>query len=345
LTETTVAVPDDTLVYGQSTSFTATVQSGGIATGQVQFRVGGEDDGAPVAVDALGHARHEPDFLLDVGDVVSATYGGDAHWGWSFGESSLRILPARTTTTLATTPNPVLAGGEVDTIVTVHNASTDITPFGSVQFSVDGAPIGPRLELDDGGQVAVVLDANVSAGAYRVRVDYLDDTAPIADFAPSSASVVETVTVPASGAPVITTPRPSTPRKVTKRDLTKFAARLARTLRRRGLVSLRRPGPAFTASGPGTLSQRLYALSAGRRRLLASGRHTFTAPGSRRLRLRLTATGKRLIRRGRAVRTEIRTTFAPTSGRSIVVTRRLKVAKGKPTTVIALRTHSAARNS
>jgi Tol biopolymer transport system component len=351
LTETTLAAPTDTLVYGQSTSFTAAVRSGGATpTGLVQFAVGGQDDGAPIALDALGQAHHEPDFLVNVGEVVAATYGGDARWGWSVGESALHVLPAPTTTALAVGPNPVPAGGTATATVTVTNTPTDIAPFGSVQFAINGAPLGPRLELDENGQVVASLVADVPAGDYRVSVDYLDDTAPIPDFVPSSAALVEHVVATASAGAATSAAAPATPsrplpaaaaRAIIKRAVTQFAARLSRALRSRGLAALRQPGPVFVARTPGRLAQHVYELSAGRRTLLASGRHTFAAPASSRLRLRLTAAAKRLMRRARAVRVEIDTSFTPAGGMPIAVTQRLSAGRREPRAVIALRARSA----
>lgn len=99
------------------------------------------------------------------------------------------------------------------------------------------------------------------------------------------------------------------------------------------------PGRVFAASAPGTLAQDLYALSGGRRTLVASRRHTFTEPRSSRL--HLTASGKRLIRRARTGRIEIRTAFTPVTGGRIAVTRRLRAGKGTPTKAIAMRAQSA----
>jgi Big-like domain-containing protein/WD40 repeat protein len=109
LSQTTVTASAASVVYGTDASFAATVGAAGpTPTGQVQFQVNGNNDGGPVTLDGLGRAPYSPDFLLGVGVVVSATYGGDARWGWSTADASLQIRPATTSVTLTTTPNPIV---------------------------------------------------------------------------------------------------------------------------------------------------------------------------------------------------------------------------------------------
>jgi Bacterial Ig-like domain (group 3) len=92
LTQTTVSSPPS-IIFGQDAAFTSTVTSPGTpATGLLQFRVDGENDGAPKPLGAGGGAAYSPPFLLDVGDVVSATYSGDRALGWSAGDAPLVVL-------------------------------------------------------------------------------------------------------------------------------------------------------------------------------------------------------------------------------------------------------------
>ena len=208
--------------------FTASVMLGGATpTGEVQFQVNGENDGGRVPLDGTGKAAFETTYLLDAGDHVTATYGGSAQWGWSMGASALAVLPAGSATTVHATPNPVSPGRAVDILVTVANTSTAIVPFGSIQFSIDGEPIGPRLPLDEDGEVAVRLVADVPAGDYAVRADYVDDTAAIPDFEASSAAYVQRVASVA-----LTNPPPTPPALVVlavrKADLAAFAARFGK---------------------------------------------------------------------------------------------------------------------
>lgn len=59
-------------MFGEDATFISSVTSPGPPiTGQLQFRVDGENEGPPRAPDA--GAAYTPPFLLDVGDVVAAT--------------------------------------------------------------------------------------------------------------------------------------------------------------------------------------------------------------------------------------------------------------------------------
>jgi hypothetical protein len=59
--------------------------------------------------------------------------------------------------------------------------------------------------------------------------------------------------------------------------------------------------------------------------LLASGKHAFAAAGEGTLRLRLTKTGRRAIRRAHAIKLQIVTRFAPTQGAPVIAVKRLTV--------------------
>jgi WD40 repeat protein len=348
-TTTTVSGPSGPIFYGAPDGgFTATVHAVGtpVPTGPVQFRVGGADDGDPVTLNAAGSAHHETDFWVDVGEVISATYGGDARWGWSTGDSPLQVLAAPTTTTLTTSPNPVISGDQVDVDVSVRNNASAIIPFGSVQFSIDGAPIGPRLALDEDGLLDVSLLANVPAGDYRVGAEYMDDTAPIADFQPSQASAVQRVAlVTPTSTPTPTVP--ATPRHaartVTVQDLHRFAARLSKSLRSRGPAVLRSPTPAFAAAAAGTLVLEVRTVDRTHTRV-AAGRKTFKTAAAKRLTLKLTAAGRRLIRQRRRTRLELRTSFTPVSGTPVTDTTRASSAATRNDALVAMGPAPAGRS-
>ena len=312
------------MVYGQSTVLTA--QTVPVPTGVLQFRLGGENAGPPVALDARGEASFDPSYLLDVGDVVSATYGGDARWGWSTGVAPVEVVPARTATRLRIEPNPVPPNGNVMLDVDVANLDTDIAPFGSVRFSIDGQQVGPPFDLDENGRLVLTVElSRVEPGDHRVSVDYADDTGTPEDGEPSAASTSVRVTTPPPPAATPTarptTPAPApAPRAVTSQQLRKLSARVAATLRRRGLAALRRAGPPFAAATSGTLR---LTVSTGRMQL-ASGRVRFQTTGTHRVAWRLSAAGRKIIDRGRAVRVEIRTTFVSAQGTRLAVTTKAR---------------------
>lgn len=201
-----------------------------------------------------------------------------------------------------------------------------------MEFSIDGEPTGDSIELDENGQVEVGLVADVPAGNYTVRVNYVDDTADIADFGPSSASFVLRVSEPAT--PVVTPTRAV----VSKSALIRFGSLLAKSLHRRGSAGLRGRTPVFAAAVTGTLLTKIYArppssarASRVRRVLVAAAQHTFTSASSRPLRLHLTRKGKRLIRHAKRLNLEIRTRFVPTSGSAVSAVQRAKVTRRRST--------------
>jgi hypothetical protein len=343
VTTTTLEPSDASIVYGEDVAFEARVASSGATpTGAIQFRVAGTDEGAPLPLDAGGTAEFSAPYLLDVGDVVSATYGGDATLGWSVGEAALTVRPATTSTALSVSPNPVPTGGTVTVTVAVANHDTDILPFGSIQFSVDGAPLGDPLTLDDNGLLSVGFVADVAPGQYVVSADYVDDFGGPADFRPSNASTIVQV-VGAGGAPPASPAPPpagaSGPNisdTVIRVRLERYGIRRAKDLRRRGFDAFTRTGPRFVAPTAGVLTEQYVArvpgASSARRVLVASGTRQFSVAGSGNVKPRLTRAGKRLVRRPGKLRVQLRVRFAPAgSPPPITITERATVRpRGQP---------------
>jgi hypothetical protein len=105
-------------------------------------------------------------------------------------------------------------------------------------------------------------------------------------------------------------------------------------LRKRGLAALRGTPEPFTTPSAGVLEQEVDSpkpLKAAKAVRLAVGRRAFSAPGRGVLKLRLTAAGKRAIRKGKTLRVAIVTTFTPAKGPAVSVVQRLtvKAKRGK----------------
>jgi hypothetical protein len=108
---------------------------------------------------------------------------------------------------------------------------------------------------------------------------------------------------------------------------------LTQALKRKGFAALNGATETLTATGPGTLTQRLYTPTAPRSAatskrkpvLIASARRTFAAAGEGRLTLQMTTAGRRAIRRAKSLRLEIVTRFAPRSGTPLLAIARLTV--------------------
>jgi hypothetical protein len=153
-----------------------------------------------VSVDPLGRATFSPPFPLDVGTRVSARYSGNGAYLPVASGFVPAIRAAATTTELETSANPAMEGGEVEVLAKVRNTETDVVPFGSVTFFIDGIQALPPLQLDDDGEVGVLV-SDLPAGAFNVEAVYEDDTADIPDFAESRAGYVQHVSAaPASPA-------------------------------------------------------------------------------------------------------------------------------------------------
>lgn len=181
------------IVYGDDMAFTATVSgSAGTPAGTVLFQVNGVNTAGPVTLDAQARASVDPPFLIDVGTTISARYAGNLTYSPSRGDAQPDVAPAATATALVSSANPATVGGEVDLVATVDNLDTDVIPFGSVQFFIDGEPVLDPQPLDGDGQVGVTA-TDIPAGDYVVTAAYHDDTAAIPDFVDSQSSFTQHV--------------------------------------------------------------------------------------------------------------------------------------------------------
>jgi len=111
-----------------------------------------------------------------------------------------------------------------------------------------------------------------------------------------------------------------------------FAKNVTRGLARlkiRGLLRKGRLSVAFTAPSPGTLAARLTATGASARRatLLASGRHVYKAAGKAKLTVKLTAKGRKRLRKARRLRGSLKVSFTPRGATAISVTSPVRLKR------------------
>jgi virginiamycin B lyase len=315
-TTTTIMSPESSVVYGQDATFTATVlntpsSSPITPTGTVQFKVNGVDDGSPVPLDAGGQAKYTPTFLLDVGDVVTAEFNGNAQLGASTSPGAqLSVQPALTGTTLTASPNPANPGNELTFIATVTNMSTSIVPFGSVEFSIDGEAVLEPLTLDENGQAGIGV-SGLRPGDHTVRALYFASMMGIQDFTGSQASVTEHITSP----PPPAKPAASTPPSPPPFQATLSVFPLAPTVR--GLLR-GRFSDSVVLTGPGSVSENMFSdtgvlpatasrASAARHKkskrhtavLLARGGASIATAGTVNVTLLPTAAGKKTLKKTR----------------------------------------------
>jgi large repetitive protein len=262
--------------------------------------------------------------------TVHATYLGDPHFNTSTDSVDTRVNKATTTTTLTISPNPATPGAAISSLAIVGiQPPGDVAPSGSLQFTIDGTPVGAAIGLG-GGVVGYQGNLTAPPGdrTYLVAVGYSGDE----DTEPSSASVAVTVSAPAPALPNTAASVPS----VVLAHLSTMAPTLTSALRLRGFAALTTTIETI-AAGPGLLEQKVYAPPAARaataaatkRVMIASGRHRFTGPGTGTLRLKLTSAGRWAIRHPKSLKLTIVTRFTPTAGKAVVATKRLTV-RAKP---------------
>jgi hypothetical protein len=335
------------VVRGQPVTLTATVTdtvSATVPTGAVSFLDNGNGIGS-VTVDGTGKA------MLTTADLTTGTHSIVASFvsdnaplftNSTSGPTTVAVSRAGTTTEIVVSPNPVNPGQllTVDAIVDVTPLST-VDPAGTLQFTVDGTPIGDPLPLG-GGAIGweITLLAPAAPGTYLIGAAYSGDI----DTEPSSGSAPLTITAPPAPSPPITPPTPPAAQPITTPSavppslavsrLNAMTSPLLAALRARGLAALASVVQTLTSPGPGVLDQKVYSPTAPRTAraaatkksaLIASGSHRFAAAGKGSLRLRLTAAGRKAARGGKSTKIAIVTRFTPTTGPAVVSTRRLTV--------------------
>jgi len=159
---------------GQVVTFTATVAAvapgSGTPTGVVTFTI----DGGAVGTVALsgGTATFATSSLAVGTHPVTVTYGGSANFNGSTGTltPSQTITKASTTTTVASSQNPVFAGRVVTFTATVATAVPGFgTPTGVVTFTIDGSTASTST-LSSG--MAKFATSSLAVGMHPVTVTY-----------------------------------------------------------------------------------------------------------------------------------------------------------------------------
>ena len=184
--------------------------------------------------------------------TVDATYSGDRHFTASTGSVDTQVNRAATTTALTISPNPATPGAAIAFRATVGiQPPGDVAPGGSLQFTIDGAPVGAAIGLGSG---VIGYEGNLNAPpgnrTYLVAVGYSGDE----DTEPSSAAVAVAVSAPALPSTAASTPT------VAVSHLSAMASTLTTALRLRGFAALTTTIETI-AAGPGLLDQKVYRTS------------------------------------------------------------------------------------
>jgi hypothetical protein len=190
-TKTDLAADHQNSVYGQTVRFTATVSAvapaAGLPGGNVTFLADGNAIGTVPVVN--GTAAFETASFHAGPRSITATYSGDAN----FNTSTASALPqsvAKAATRVDASAHSVVIGVSpvINASVSVP-ARSDLVPSGTVTISATGTNLGTSPLAH--GAVSFTL-APLSAGDHTLLLTFSGDS----DFEASSATVVQTVTLP-----------------------------------------------------------------------------------------------------------------------------------------------------
>ncbi|MDV3252792.1 Ig-like domain repeat protein [Devosia sp. BK] len=186
-TTTTVALNPTPSAYGQSVTLTAqvsaTAPSVSTPTGTVVFSIDGVDQPA-VALQA-GTATFTTTALAAGTRSIIAKYSGSSGHAASVSSPAYRsVTPAATTTTLSLSPNPSTFG-QAGTITATVEAS-QITPVGTVVFTVDGVAYAPVSLVS--GKASIAMPP-LGVGTHAVLATYH----PTSNFTGSNTSASQQV--------------------------------------------------------------------------------------------------------------------------------------------------------
>jgi hypothetical protein len=173
-------------VFGQSTTFTATVTGTG-ATGTVAFM-----DGAVLINTSplvAGVATFSTGSLTVGAHSITAVYSGDSNFATSTSAPVTQTVnQAATTTTLGSNANPSVFGQSVTFTATVAPVAPGAgTPTGTVQFKDGAANLGAAVTL--AGGVATFNTSSLSVSTHSITAVYSADT----NFTTSTSSALSQV--------------------------------------------------------------------------------------------------------------------------------------------------------
>ncbi|MDB5352689.1 MAG: hypothetical protein JWN86_3936 [Planctomycetota bacterium] len=186
-TSTALLTSNDTGVFGQSMTFTATVSASapgsGLASGTVTFMDGSTVLGSAM-LDGSGIATYTMSSLSTSSHSITAVYNGDANFDASTSSAtSVEVDQANTTATLTSSDDPSVFGQSVTFTATISAVAPGAgIPSGTVTF-MDGSTSLGTGTLDEDGVASLVSSSLVSA-SHTITAIYSGDT----NFAGSASS-------------------------------------------------------------------------------------------------------------------------------------------------------------
>jgi hypothetical protein len=173
-TSTTVTSNLNPAAFGQSITFTATVQpsAGGTPTGTVTLVDGGTNALATVTLSAAGNAQFTVGTLSVGSHSLTVVYAGDANFSSSTTTSLVEsVNAATTTTTISSSANPSVFGQAVTFTATVQ-PPTGTTATGTVTFMDGSTSLGSGTVSSNSAQLTV---SAFTVGTHAITAKYSGD--------------------------------------------------------------------------------------------------------------------------------------------------------------------------
>jgi hypothetical protein len=190
-------------VYGQTVTFTATVQAvapgTGIPTGTIQFKNGSANLGAPITLDVVSGQASLTINDLPVGPLnITAVYIPLSGSNFSGSTSTIlphTVTPAATTVALQISPSSATYGAPVTLTATISvTAPGGGTPSGTVTFSRNGTPICANVIIASGTAPCNNI-TNLPVGTHTITAVYTPNTA---NYTGSTSTAVSITITPAA---------------------------------------------------------------------------------------------------------------------------------------------------
>ncbi|WP_345802251.1 Ig-like domain repeat protein [Microbacterium sp. AZCO] len=199
-TSTAVSSAPNPSQPGQAVTFTATITANGspVTTGTVTFADNGSPLGAAVPLAVDGTATLTTASLAAGTHPVTATYSGTAQYATSVSAVDQVVEKIPTSTSLASSANPSIAGHAVTFTATV-TAGGAAVGVSSVVFADGGIPLVGAVALAADG-TASITTSSLSPGTHDITATFTGD-AVYAGSDDDLAQVVEPVVVADAGGP------------------------------------------------------------------------------------------------------------------------------------------------
>jgi len=176
---------------GQAVTLTASV-AGNAPTGTVQFKDGGNNLGAPVAV-GNGVATLSTNQLAVGSHSISSAYSGDTGNAASTSSSiPVGVNASSTSTTLSVSPSQVTAGQ----VVTLTATVAGFQPSGSVTFLDGNVSLGSATLSNGTASLAI---GSLAAGSHSLSASYAGDANNLASNSPTVSTTIASAPADSDG--------------------------------------------------------------------------------------------------------------------------------------------------